>query len=131
MGAMLAREDVAANFVRGDHASTFGGGSVACAAALANIDVIKKEKLVKRSEVLGNYLASKLRELNKDYVLEIRCKGLMVGMELTKKCKDIVAKARENGVLLNCTSESVLRFVPPLTITKQQLDTVVSVLNEI
>ena len=131
MGAMLAREDVAANFVRGDHASTFGGGALACAAALANIDVIKKENLVKRSEVLGNYLASKLRELNKDYVLEIRCKGLMVGMELTKKCEDIVAKARENGVLLNCTSESVLRFVPPLTITKQQLDTVVSVLNEI
>jgi acetylornithine/N-succinyldiaminopimelate aminotransferase len=55
----------------------------------------------------------------------------MVGMELTKKCEDIVAKARENGVLLNCTSEAVLRFVPPLTITKQQLDTVVSVLNEI
>ncbi|MFZ3168502.1 MAG: acetylornithine transaminase [Candidatus Methanoperedens sp.] len=131
MGAMLAREDVAANFVRGDHASTFGGGALACAAALANIDVIKKEKLVKRSQVLGDYLVSKLRELNKDYILEIRGKGLMVGMELSVKCEDIVAKAREKGVLLNCTSESVLRFVPPLTITKQQLDTVVSVLDEI
>lgn len=131
MGAMLAREDVAANFVRGDHASTFGGGALACAAALANIDVIKKEELVKNSEVLGNYLVSKLRRLDKDYILEIRGKGLMVGMELSIKCEDIVAKARENGVLLNCTSESVLRFVPPLTITKQQLDTVVSVLDEI
>jgi acetylornithine/N-succinyldiaminopimelate aminotransferase len=131
MGAMLALEDVAANFVRGDHASTFGGNALACAAALANIEVIKKEKLVKRSQDLGNYLVRKLRELTKDYILEIRGKGLMVGMELTKKCEDIVAKARENGVLLNCTSESVLRFVPPLTITEQQLDTVVSVLNEI
>ncbi|MCZ7385563.1 MAG: acetylornithine transaminase [Candidatus Methanoperedens sp.] len=131
MGAMLAREDVASNFVRGDHASTFGGNSLACAAALANIDVIKKEKLVKRSEELGYYLIKKLEGLNKDYVKEIRGKGLMVGMELSIKCEDIVNKAREQGVLLNCTSESVLRFVPPLTITKEQLDTAVSVLNEI
>ena len=131
MGAMLAREEVAANFVRGDHASTFGGNALACAAALANIEVIKKEKLVKRSQDMGNYLMEKLRDLNKDYVLDIRGKGLMVGMELSIKCEDIVAKAREKGVLLNCTSESVLRFVPPLTITKQQLDTAVSVLDEI
>jgi len=131
MGAMLAKEEVAANFVRGDHASTFGGSALACAAALANIEVIKKEKLVKRSQDMGNYLVNKLKGLNKDYVLEIRGKGLMVGMELSIKCEDIVAKARDSGVLLNCTSESVLRFVPPLTITEKQIDTVVSVLNEI
>ncbi len=131
MGAMMAREEVAANFGRGDHASTFGGNALACAAALANIDVIKKEGLVKRSEELGNYLISKLKSLNKDYVVEIRGKGLMVGMELSVRCEDIVNKARERGVLLNCTSESVLRFVPPLTITKEQLDKAVSVLDEI
>lgn len=131
MGGLLAREDIARNFVRGDHASTFGGSALACAAALANIEVIKNEELVQRSFDMGNYLIEKLRELNKDYVLEIRGKGLMVGMELSIKCEDIVAAARENGVLLNCTSESVLRFVPPLTITKQQIDTVISVLDEI
>lgn len=131
MGAMLAREDVAANFVRGDHASTFGGNALSCAAAIANIEVIKKEGLVKRSEEMGKYLIRKLKDLNKDYVREIRGKGLMVGMELSIKCDDIVNRARENGVLLNCTSESVLRFVPPLTITKEQLDKAVSVLDEI
>ncbi len=131
MGAMLAREEVASNFGRGDHASTFGGNALACAAALANIEIIRKEKLVKRSEELGNYLFQKLKNLNKDYVKEIRGKGLMVGMELSIKCDDIVNRARERGILLNCTSESVLRFVPPLTITKKQLNTVVSVLNEI
>ncbi len=131
MGAMLAREDVAANFVRGDHASTFGGNSLACAAAIANIDVIRKENLVKKSKDSGNYLISKLRKLDKDYIKEIRGKGLMVGMELSIKCEDIVAAARENGVLLNCTSDSVLRFVPPLTITREQLDKAVSVINEI
>lgn len=131
MGAMLAREDVALNFGRGDHASTFGGNALACAAALANIDVIKKEGLVKKSEDLGSYLIKKLRLLNKDYVKEIRGKGLMVGMELSTRCDDIVNKARDRGVLLNCTSESVLRFVPPLTITKEQLDKAIEVLSEI
>jgi acetylornithine/N-succinyldiaminopimelate aminotransferase len=131
MGAMLAEEDVAANFVRGDHASTFGGNALSCAAAIANIEVIKKERLVKRSEEMGKYLIQKLKDLNRDYVREIRGKGLMVGMELSIKCDDIVNRARERGVLLNCTSESVLRFVPPLTITKEQLDKAVSVLDEI
>ncbi|MDP2840693.1 MAG: acetylornithine transaminase [Candidatus Methanoperedens sp.] len=131
MGAMLAREDVAANFGRGDHASTFGGNALSCAAALANIEVIKKEKLVARSGELGVYLMKKLKALDKDYVKEIRGKGLMVGMELSIKCEDIVKRSRELGVLLNCTSESVLRFVPPLTITREQLDAVVGVIDEI
>jgi len=131
MGAMLAQEDVAANFGRGDHASTFGGNALSCAAALANIEVIKKEKLVARSGELGVYLMKKLKALDKDYVKEIRGKGLMVGMELSIKCEDIVSRSRELGVLLNCTSESVLRFVPPLTITREQLDAVVGVIDEI
>jgi acetylornithine/N-succinyldiaminopimelate aminotransferase len=131
MGAMLAREDVAANFGRGDHASTFGGNALSCAAALANIEVINKEKLVARSGELGVYLMKKLKALDKDYVKEIRGKGLMVGMELSIKCEDIVSRSRELGVLLNCTSESVLRFVPPLTITREQLDAVVGVIDEI
>ncbi len=131
MGAMLAREDVAENFGRGDHASTFGGNALSCASAIANIEVIKKEGLVKRSEELGRYLVKELTDLDKDYVREIRGKGLMVGMELTIKCDDIVNRARGRGVLFNCTSESVLRFVPPLVISKEQLDKVVSVLDEI
>ena len=131
MGAMLAREEVAVNFGRGDHASTFGGNALSCSAALANIDVIRKERLVERSRELGKYLVRKLEGLKKDYVKEIRGKGLIAGMELSIKCDDIVNHARELGVLLNCTSESVLRFVPPLTITKEQIDKVVSVLDGI
>ncbi len=131
MGAMLAQENVASKFGRGDHASTFGGNALACAAAIANIEVIKKEGLVERSKEMGKYLIQKLKALDKDYVREIRGKGLMVGMELSIKCEDIVNKTRERGILLNCTSESVLRFVPPLTITKEQLDRVTGVLDEI
>jgi len=131
MGSMLAREDVAANFGRGDHASTFGGNALSCAAAIANIEVIKREGLVKRSEEMGKYLVQRLKGLHKDYIKEIRGRGLMVGMELTVKCDDIVNRARERGVLLNCTSDSVLRFVPPLTIAKEQLDKAVAVLDEV
>lgn len=131
MGAMLAREDVAANFGRGDHASTFGGNALSCASAIANIEVIKREGLVKRSEEMGKYLVQRLKGLHKDYIKEIRGRGLMVGMELTVKCDDIVTRARERGVLLNCTSDSVLRFVPPLTIAKEQLDKAVAVLDEV
>ncbi len=130
MGAMLAHEDIAVKFQRGDHASTFGGNALSCAAALANIEVIKKEGLVKRSEEMGTYLIQELKDLNKDYIKEIRGKGLMVGIELSIKCDDIINQAREGGILLNCTSESVLRFVPPLTITKDQLDKVVEVLGQ-
>ncbi|KCZ73659.1 acetylornithine/succinylornithine aminotransferase [Candidatus Methanoperedens nitroreducens] len=131
MGAMLACEDIAVKFERGDHASTFGGNALSCAAALANIEVIKNEGLVERSRELGEYLINKLNALDKSYIREIRGKGLIVGMELSIKCDDIVNKARDRGVLLNCTSESVLRFIPPLTITKEQLDRVVEVLNGI
>ncbi|MBU3966727.1 MAG: acetylornithine transaminase [Euryarchaeota archaeon] len=131
MGAMLAREDVASNFGRGDHASTFGGNALSCAAALATIKVIKKEKLVEKSNELGAYLIKKLKGLNRDYIKEVRGKGLMVGMELSIKCEDLVGRARERGVLLNCTSDSVLRFVPPLTITREQLDKAVGALDEI
>lgn len=131
MGAMLAREDTASNFGRGDHASTFGGNALSCAAALANIEVIRKESLVRRANDLGAYLIKKLRGMDKEYVKEIRGKGLMVGMELTIKCEEIVNRAREHGVLLNCTSDSVLRFVPPLSITKEELDKVIGALDEI
>jgi len=131
MGAMLAREDVAANFGRGDHASTFGGNALSCAAALATIEVIKNEKLVEKSNELGAYLMKKLKGLNRDYIKEVRGKGLMVGMELSIKCEDLVGRARERGVLLNCTSDSVLRFVPPLTITREQLDKAVGALDDI
>lgn len=131
MGAMLAREDVASNFGRGDHASTFGGNALSCAAALANIEVIRKEKLVARANELGAYLMKKLTGLKRDYIKEVRGKGLMVGMELSIKCEDLVGKARERGVLLNCTSDSVLRFVPPLSITREQLDKAVGALDEI
>jgi acetylornithine/N-succinyldiaminopimelate aminotransferase len=128
MGAIAAREGI--SFGRGQHAATFGGGPLACAAALASIGAIKEEKLLERSREMGAYFIEKLRNMNRDDVVEVRGKGLMIGVEMNYKCGDIVDFAREHGVLVNCTSDSVLRLVPPLVITKEQIDTVVGILEQ-
>ncbi|MDD3564216.1 MAG: acetylornithine transaminase [Methanothrix sp.] len=129
MGAMLAAESVSNVFQRGDHASTFGGGPLVSAAALASIGAIKDEKLVERSEAMGRYLRSRLAE--EIDALDVRGLGLMVGVEMEANCPEIVARARERGILLNATSDRVLRMVPPLVIGKEEIDRVVTVLGEI
>jgi acetylornithine/N-succinyldiaminopimelate aminotransferase len=128
MGAIAAREGI--SFERGQHASTFGGGPLACAAALASIKVIEEEGLLKRAKETGTYFMGKLRSMDRHDVAEVRGKGLLIGVEINYPCSKFVDFGRENGVLLNCTSDSVLRFVPPLVITKEQIDLVVDVLEQ-
>ncbi len=129
LGVMMAAESVSGGFQKGDHGSTFGGGPLICAASLAAIGAIKKEDLVKRSDEMGRYLRSELRKNLQ--AKEVRGLGLMVGMELEEDCAPIVNEAREKGVLLNCTSEHVLRMVPPLVVGREEIDHVVRVLGEI
>lgn len=128
MGAVAARDGI--SFGRGQHASTFGGGPLVCAAALASIEVIKEEKLLERSQKLGAYFMDRLRNMDRDDVVEVRGKGLMIGVEIKYPCSRFVDFAREKGVLVNCTSESVLRLVPPLVISKEQIDKVVDILEQ-
>lgn len=128
MGAIAAREGL--SFGRGQHASTFGGGPLACAAALASIETIREEGLLKRSKENGAYFMGKLRNMDREDIVEVRGKGLMIGVEIKYPCSKFVDFAREDGVLVNCTSDSVLRLVPPLVITKEQIDTVVDVLEQ-
>ncbi|WP_292471503.1 acetylornithine transaminase [Methanolobus sp.] len=128
MGAIAAREGV--SFGRGEHAATFGGGPLACAAALASIEIIREEKLLQRSKEMGEYFQNELRTLSTEGLVEVRGKGLMIGVQFDRKCADLVEHARKNGILLNCTSETVLRIAPPLVITKEEIDRVVSVLEQ-
>ncbi|MCD4703580.1 MAG: acetylornithine transaminase [Methanosarcinaceae archaeon] len=128
MGALAAKEGI--SFSRGQHAATFGGGPLACSAALASIEAIREDKLVERSARMGAYFKERIDELSLDSFVELRGCGLMIGLELNRNCADIVNYAREKGVLLNNTSESVLRLAPPLVITKEQIDTVVDVLEQ-
>ena len=127
IGAMLAVGPAAEAFAKGDHGSTFAGGPLVSAAALATIQVIKEEKLVQRSEEMGAYLKSQLEKLAPR---GIRGLGLMVGLDLDSDCKSLVEKALQKGVLINSTSEHTLRFIPPLVVGKAEIDKVVSVIGE-
>jgi acetylornithine/N-succinyldiaminopimelate aminotransferase len=128
MGAMAARDGI--TFGKSEHAATFGGSPLACAASLAAIGAIREEKLVARSKEMGEYFMKKLRNLKRDDVVDVRGRGLMIGVELSTKCPDIVDYARNHGVLLNCTSDSVIRIAPPLIITKEQIDSVVGIIEQ-
>ncbi|WP_296887699.1 acetylornithine transaminase [uncultured Methanobrevibacter sp.] len=130
MGGILATEKVAGAFVPGDHGTTFGGGPLVCAAANAVLDEILAENILDNVNEVGDYFVEELKKLDKEIIAEVRGKGLMVGLELTKPGAEYVDKLREKGFLINCTAGNVLRFVPPLIITKEEIDEFVKALDE-
>ncbi len=133
IGAMLAKPEIIKAFRIGDHASTFGGNHLACTVAKANIEIILDENLLEKAKQSGIYLLRRLKELKNKHkcIKEVRGVGLMIGVELDRPCNVIVDKAREKGVLINCTHDNVLRFLPPLNIEKEQIDKAVDVLDTI
>jgi acetylornithine/N-succinyldiaminopimelate aminotransferase len=133
MGAVLASDEVGSAFQPGDHAATFGGGPLACAAALASFETIECEGLLRKSREDGKYFLDGLNQLWEEHgiVEDVRGVGMMLGMELSIPCAKIVNEMREKGVLVNCAADVVLRFVPPLVITRKEIDTVINVLDDI
>ncbi|SEM15167.1 acetylornithine aminotransferase [Syntrophus gentianae] len=132
MGAVLATEKVASAFVPGTHASTFGGNPLAMAAGLAVLDTLLKTDVLENCRRQGAYLQECLTKLKEKYpfVREIRGRGLIQGMELTIQGSDIVRSCMEKGLLINCTNENVLRFVPPLILSKSDIDRAVEILGK-
>jgi len=135
LSAFTTRPEIAAAFKPGDHLSTFGGNPVSCAAALANIEFMQKENLPAKSAEIGSYAMSRLRDLQKSHPIigEVRGLGLMIGVELVKDEKLTPAAAEaemlrenlfKNGILvgLGGVYGNVIRFQPPLVITRQQID---------
>ncbi len=133
IGTMLAKDIFAAAFVPGTHGSTFGGNPLVCAAAIATVRTILEDGLLNRCEEIGEYLTGELETLGRKYpfVTEVRGVGLMIGMALTIPAGDIVKKGHDRGVLLNVTHDSVLRFVPPLVVTKQEINAMITILDGI
>jgi acetylornithine/N-succinyldiaminopimelate aminotransferase len=134
IGALLAKEDVAEAFQPGDHGSTFGGNPLACAAALAVMDCLINDGITANSAEMGSYFMQKLYSLKSKYsfISEIRGKGLMIGIELSNdKAKEIKDKCFLKGYLLGNVGSSVLRLLPPLIITKQEIDEFVVMLDEV
>lgn len=131
MGGILATEKIASAFVPGDHGTTFGGGPLVCAAANAVLDAFDEYDLLDNVNEVGEYFIEELKKLDKEVIADVRGKGLMVGLELTEPGAEYVNKLREAGFLINCTADKVLRFVPPLIITKAEIDEFVKALDEI
>lgn len=132
IGAMLCHQEVAEVMKHGDHGSTYGGNPLACAAAYAAITSIIEEKLPEDAQQKGTYLADKLKEASGsiDSIVDIRGRGLMIGVELSFPGRQVVEKMLKGGVLSNCTHGNVMRLVPPLVTTRQELDTITEVLIE-
>ncbi len=129
MGAVLCSDRI--NVPVKSHTSTFGGNPTACAAALASLEVIEKEKLIEKSQTLGNYLKEKLSSIESKKIREIRGLGLMIGIELKEKAGPYVQKLMEKGVIVLLAGATVIRLLPPLVISKEEIDRVVSALKEI
>src|SRR5678815_3176641 len=132
MGAVILKESVAAAIKAGEHGTTFGGGPLACRASLEYFKIIEEEKLLDHIRETGAYFKTKLEEL-KDLpiVKEIRGIGLMLAVELNVPGKDYVKKMLDRGFIINCTHDTVLRFLPPFIITSKQVDKVVRALREV
>jgi acetylornithine/LysW-gamma-L-lysine aminotransferase len=113
------------------HTSTFGGNPTACAAALATIDVIEKEGLVENAQTLGEYFLRQLRGIKSGKIREVRGLGLMLGIELKEKAGPHVQALMEKGVIVLLAGATVIRLLPPLVITREEIDTVVKALREI
>lgn len=122
IGACLARGAAAEVFSPGTHGSTFGGNPLGCAAALAVINQIKQDNLTQRAKELGDTIIKILQDNlgNTNYVSSIRGKGLMIGIEMNAPCPELVPLAKAAGILLNITSEKVIRLLPALTMTDQE-----------
>jgi acetylornithine/LysW-gamma-L-lysine aminotransferase len=133
LGVTLAKEEIASSLGVGEHTSTFGGNPVVCAAACATIDIIVRERLPERAEKLGRYFLGKLRELQSKYkiVREVRGLGLMIGVELRVDVLNIILEAMQKGVLVLDAGKNVVRFLPPLVISEENIDTVVTVMDEV
>jgi len=128
MGVCLARSDIAAAFSLGDHGTTFGGGPVQSAAALAVLDIIESEGLVERSRLVGERVASQLRAKLPDGAI-VRGRGLMIGIEWPHPvAREVASVALARGVLVNDATPSVIRLTPPLVISDDEIDAAVEVL---
>ena len=128
IGACLARGAAADVFKPGSHGSTFGGNPLACAAALATLEAIDQEGLLENATRIGEHIRAGLRAAlaGLSGVVDIRGEGLMIGIELDRPCAELVAIAREQGVLINVTADKVIRLVPPLIYGQAEADALIA-----
>jgi acetylornithine aminotransferase len=133
IGTMLAREEVAESFTPGTHGSTFGGNPLVTAAAIAAVRTVLEDGILENALNMGKYLMDRLEFLKSKFpcIVDVRGIGLMIGAELSNPGAEIVKKALDRGLLLNVAQDRVLRFVPPLTVNRQEIDEMIGILGGI
>ena len=133
IGAMVASEKVAATFTPGTHGSTFGGNPLMATTAVAAMRTLIDDGVLDNCVAMGNYLRGKLETLSRRYSFagEVRGRGLILGLKLDIPGADIVKQAMAKGLLINCTADTVLRFVPPLIVTQAEIDTAIDILDDV
>lgn len=122
ISCVVADSDILGVFNPGSHGSTFGGNPLACAVSIASMEVLQDENLADRSLELGEYFMEKLREIEHPSIKEVRGRGLFIGMELTEAARPYCEQLKELGLLCKETHDTVIRFAPPLIISKEDLD---------
>ncbi|HZW30800.1 MAG TPA: aminotransferase class III-fold pyridoxal phosphate-dependent enzyme, partial [Isosphaeraceae bacterium] len=133
-GVMIARPEVAAVLKPGMHASTFGGNPIACRAALAAIETIEEEGLLERGSAIGERFRSQFEALRAELpetIHEIRIKGTMIGLDLTFDAADLVTECLRRHLLINATHGHVIRLLPALTISEEQIDEGCAILGDV
>ena len=133
MGATLVKSDILSVMKKGEHSSTFGGNPVSCAAGTATIQALTQDNLLKNAELMGDKLFQGLIELkNKHSIIrEVRGKGLMIGVELKFEVKDILLEGIKNGLLLLYSGRNILRFLPPLVISDEDVTNTLQILDKL
>jgi acetylornithine aminotransferase/acetylornithine/N-succinyldiaminopimelate aminotransferase len=135
MGATLCTNEVARAFHAGMHGTTFGGGPLACAVAVAVIDAIEKDNLLDHVTEIGEYFQAQLRKLAERHfcIIDVRGKGVMIAAELNSAdlAKHAVTEMLKHRVIINCTSDTVLRFLPPYVFERVHVDTTIAALDKV
>ncbi|HRT96188.1 MAG TPA: aminotransferase class III-fold pyridoxal phosphate-dependent enzyme, partial [Planctomycetota bacterium] len=124
IGAMVAKPHIAKSLVPGTHASTFGGNPIACAAGIATFEAIREEGLLENAVRIGDRIKSRMNAAAKKvgFIRDVRGLGCMIGVELAKPGADIVKRCMADGLLLNCTHDTVLRMLPSMAATEAEID---------
>lgn len=133
IGACLANSIASKVLIPGTHGSTFGGNFLSTSVGLKVLDIMRDKDLCTNARDVGRHLKNKLEEDLKDYnvVKEIRCKGLMIGIELKMKCLDLVGVALSNGLVINVTKENIIRMLPPLIMTLKDVEKISEIIKKI
>lgn len=131
ISCVVANKDILGVFNPGSHGSTFGGNPMACAVSIAALDVLIDEKLADKSLELGEYLINKLKEIKNPLIKDVRGRGLFIGVELTEPARKYCEQLKDQGLLCKETHDTVIRFAPPLVISKEELDWAIERINNV